>query len=328
MALVVTLTIATVVALKPRQSADRARAVATEQRDVAAAGQLIAQSEALGDADPAIAKLESIAAWRIHPSNEARHAMLTAAALPGIAILTGHTSTVFSVAFGPDGKTLASGGGFDGTVRLWDVATHRQIGAALTGHTDIVYSVAFSPDGTTLGSGGADGTVRLWDVATHRQIGTTLTGPPTGRLGMFTRRHDPASAAKTTRCGCGRATGRSATHSPATPATSRRGVQPGRQDPASSGSQDDKVRLWDVATHRQIGDHCRIRCLRGVQPDGTTWPAAAAMERCGCGTWPRTGSGGPDVVPPDRDPPHRQQRPGLVGGVQPGRQDPGHRRRR
>jgi WD40 repeat protein len=67
-------------------------------------------------------------------------------------------------------------GGFDGTVRLWDLATHRQIGTPLTGHTRPVESVAFSPDGKTLASGGFDGTVRLWDLATHHQIGTPLTG--------------------------------------------------------------------------------------------------------------------------------------------------------
>ena len=83
-----------------------------------------------------------------------------------------------SVAFSPDGKTLASGSA-DGTCGcgMWPPAARSA--DPLTGHTGDAaprLSVAFSPDGKTLASGGADGTVRLWDVATHRQIGSPLTG--------------------------------------------------------------------------------------------------------------------------------------------------------
>jgi WD40 repeat protein len=61
-------------------------------------------------------------------------------------------------------------------VRLWDVASHRQVGSPLTGHTDGVLSVAFSPDGRSLASSSWDDSVRLWDVASQRQVGSPLTG--------------------------------------------------------------------------------------------------------------------------------------------------------
>ncbi len=75
-----------------------------------------------------------------------------------------------SVAFAPDGKILASGS-WDHTVKLWDMATGREI-HTLSGHTSWVNSVAFAPDGKTLASGSLDYTAKLWDVATGKEIGT------------------------------------------------------------------------------------------------------------------------------------------------------------
>ena len=84
--------------------------------------------------------------------------------------LTGHAEVVNSIAFSPDGKTLASGSG-DTTVRVWNATTGTLI-YTLRGHTGYVNSVAFSPDGKTLASGSSDGTVGLWDVTTGTLIHT------------------------------------------------------------------------------------------------------------------------------------------------------------
>ena len=87
----------------------------------------------------------------------------------------GHSSVegVKSVAFSPDGKTLASGGG-DNVIHLWDIGTGKRE-MTLVGHTHWVFSLAFSPDGKTLASGSVDSDIRLWDPHTGEEK-KTLTG--------------------------------------------------------------------------------------------------------------------------------------------------------
>ncbi len=87
--------------------------------------------------------------------------------------LTGHSNWVWSVAFSPDGKTLASGSR-DKTIKLWELGTGKQI-RTLWGHSNWVWSVAFSPDGKTLFSGSGDKTLKIWQIPSGKII-RTLTG--------------------------------------------------------------------------------------------------------------------------------------------------------
>jgi hypothetical protein len=75
---------------------------------------------------------------------------------------------VFSVAFSPDGKTLAAGA-WDGSIRLWDVATGKEL-RQYTGHSGWVRSVVFSPVGKILASGGKDKILHLWDPSTGNEL--------------------------------------------------------------------------------------------------------------------------------------------------------------
>jgi WD40 repeat protein len=84
--------------------------------------------------------------------------------------LSGYTSSVFALAFSPDGQRLASGHRA-GDVLLWNPESGQML-RNLEGHKDAIVSLAFSPDGFYLASGGYDSTAKIWDVETGREICT------------------------------------------------------------------------------------------------------------------------------------------------------------
>ena len=245
---------------------------ASRQSNAAASRQLINESEALGDVSPVISRLESIAAWAINPSSNARYAMLAAAARPGIAVLAGHGFPVQAIAFSPGGRLLAVIDN-DHSLHLWNVATRQPLGAPLTG---AVNSAAFSPDGTLLAAGGSDHTVRLWDVTTRRQAYDLRAGTATIDSVAFSPDGTLLAAGgsdHTVRLW------NVATRQPlGAPLTGHAGaVESVAFSPdgtmLASGGDDHTVRLWDVATRQPVGvpltGHTGLVDSVAFSPDGT-----------------------------------------------------------
>ncbi|MFG1969454.1 WD40 repeat domain-containing protein [Nonomuraea fuscirosea] len=199
-----------VVNVAARGELDRVRV----QRDQALSRQLSAQSRAMAVASPQLAKLLAVAAARIMPgSAEAGAAVRAATVTPQLAVLGGFPGEMHTVAFGPDGATLAAAG--RGTpLRLWETAGLTPVawpqgergtkqgepgqgesgeeeaggrsegGMAAEGMEDGM-AVAYSRDGRHLAVASATGRVRVWDTRTRESWSGGETAPWSRRWAAF-----------------------------------------------------------------------------------------------------------------------------------------------
>jgi WD40 repeat protein len=80
---------------------------------------------------------------------------------------------VLALAFSPDGKVLASGGGIpsrDGELLLWNAADGSLLREITGAHSDTVFDLSFTPDGSLLASAAADKFARVFDAKTGKLV--------------------------------------------------------------------------------------------------------------------------------------------------------------
>ena len=190
--LAVAASLAAAIARWESAKADRNAKIASEneqkaraQASIATSRQLAALSATERDTRLDLSLILAVEALQTENTFEARNSLLSALqARPELrSFLHVPEGSVVSVAFSPDGKTIAAGyavdnpdnpGGASGVV-LWDAAGRKRLVAApLAVKEGSVRSVAFSPDGKTIAAGyggGKGGGVVLWDVASRKRLG-------------------------------------------------------------------------------------------------------------------------------------------------------------
>jgi WD40 repeat protein len=82
---------------------------------------------------------------------------------------------VSKVAFSPDGARLATGS-WDGTVKIWDLSTKREISRMV--HGGSIFDLEFGINGTVLATSSGDCTARVWDADTGRELSCVLLEDP------------------------------------------------------------------------------------------------------------------------------------------------------
>ncbi|XVQ11060.1 WD40 repeat domain-containing serine/threonine protein kinase [Spirillospora sp. CA-255316] len=203
--------------------------------------------------------------------------------------LRGHTSTIQSVTFSADGRTLLTASE-DHTVRKWDVASRTQRGTPLQ-HPDGVNDVALGPRDIAIYTSGDDGSIRVWPMSGRgRQTGFDIRLGPVSAMAISPDGRVLATSSMSRvvrlwdlddgRVGPALDTGAGSVEALAFAPDSRTLAvgTTGTRENADTGNTEGHVQLWEVYDRRKIGEDLTgfNSWVHGVafSPDGRTLAAA------------------------------------------------------
>ncbi|TAG17728.1 MAG: WD40 repeat domain-containing protein [Cytophagia bacterium] len=84
-------------------------------------------------------------------------------------VLSGHTNSVFTLQYAPDGRYLVSGGR-DAHLKVWDVAHGYALCHDIPAHLFAINHLTYSPDGQYVATGSMDKAIKIWNADTFKLI--------------------------------------------------------------------------------------------------------------------------------------------------------------